>query len=601
MKEIIEEVNSTYGLTNEIILNINEKVDFSKSGIEAKCAKFDDVYYVYVTDTEDERFNEILKSHEYGHIYHGHLDEFKSVNEKLVRVIENNRTKLEEKINDQCGIDYADKLLDSAVKDRGINSLLHNIAMDLEVNSTVLDEDDLEYIKKTSSKIVSKELERLQSELGNKSDRSKEEKMKIAQVLTNMMSSYELKAVYPDNYGFKSGLRYQDYLVSCVMNLPVVLKDFVNTRKKLVKSNDGKGEKLKISSLGSEFPKTMEEFEDMMKNSYELEVDDQDESDDGDNSGSKSRGGNKSDDLEGTEPGSCSGGGEGDDDEDGNNSNSSKSDKNSDKDEDKDGDGDGSDSSDKGDEEGKNSSSSDFNDHDTSDREEYYKDPDKHNSSIGRGLQGSNAVRDYHINDDPLDLALSEILKDCRNKVIKKKFLRDFTYKYNRKILGNSKMLNASYRQKVVKDDDPTVVFCVDVSGSMDDDLVDRIITTIRTNMKKISRALKYSVAAWDTELRQYYKDIDCNTPITKLSCMGGTRLAGMFDFFKKEYDKSAILVMVSDFQDDLGEWKQKESKLDGYSLYGICYGNSGYGGYGYGYHNKNELKDFKNLKVKVV
>lgn len=568
MKDIIDEVNGSYGLTNEIILNLDDKLDLSKSSIAAMVSKVSGVYYVKVTSTEDKKLNEILKTHEYGHIYHGHLDDFEYTNDQLIKIIENNKSNLESMINKECDIDYADKLLDSVLKDRSTNMLLHNIAMDLEVNSTVLDEDDIEYIKGASTKIVESEMAKLSSEFGDKEIDEKDQ-AKLAKILVNLMNCYEMKGVHPNNYNFSPGLRYQDYLVKCIMNLPVVLKDFMNKNKKYVKGENGEGGK--IEKLGSRMPKTMEEFKEMMDNLVEAEGDVESDDEDQQNNGQSQQSDKKGKNGKGQS------------------SDSDESDKK---------DGDGSSNGKNKSKDGKKSKKSPM-DHDSDEREDYYGNSGSSGSDSsdgirgGRGLNPSTTVRDYHVNNDPLDLALSDILNDCRNKVIKRRFLRDFTYKYNRKMLGNSKMLNASYRQKVAKDDDPTIVFCVDVSGSMETDLVDRVITTIRSNMKKIDRSLRYSVAAWDTRLQQYYKDIDCNTPIPKLSCLGGTRLAGMFDLFKEEYDKNAILVMVSDFDDDLDEWREKESKLNGYSMYGICYGGSGYG--------RRNIPEFKNLKVKIV
>jgi predicted metal-dependent peptidase len=127
----------------------------------------------------------------------------------------------------------------------------------------------------------------------------------------------------------------------------------------------------------------------------------------------------------------------------------------------------------------------------------------------------------------------------------------------------------------------------------MDTDVVDRIVTTIRNQMKRINRSLKYNLVAWDTRLQQYYKDITSDTDIPKLSCCGGTRMGGVFDLFKKDFCIDSILILISDFGDeDLNEWAEKESKMNGYSMYGFKYGHdSWYGGSG--------MPEFKNFKVR--
>lgn len=574
MKNIIDEINLSYSMSDEIILNLNDKLDYDKNSVSARCCKVGGVYRVEVTETPDPHLNELLKVHEYGHIYHGHLEgSYKSVDKKLTNIIKNNYDKLTKEINESCGIDYADKLLDKITDDPMTNHMLHNVAMDLEVNSTVLDDDDINYISEASAKIISSELERMQ----NTEVKSENDKMKLCNRLSRMMNNYRMKGVHPSQFGFSEGLRYPDYLVKCIMNLPEVLKHFPSSSVKKVKLGDG-GEGLKLDNLeelGSRMPKTIEEFEEMMNNLVQVEAPGNGNGTEGD-SGSGGGQGSESDSDKDNDKGKSSGSSDGDEDDDNE---------------------DGKDGKSSGKDKGKNGN--EFSDHETDDRNE--SDSEKSsNKNHGRGTGKSQNVRNYHVNNDPVSMALDSIIHDCKNKVIKRTFQRDFTYKYNRKILGNSGVLSASYRQKVSKDDNPTIVFFIDVSGSMNESLVDRCITTVRNRMKKIDQSLKYSIAAWDTQLEQLYKDIDCNSPIPKLSCMGGTELAGTFRYFRNNFSKDAIMVIISDFEDSLDDWAKEESVMSGYSMYGICYtdGNYYYGGTT---GLMNSISKFKNLKVRVV
>jgi predicted metal-dependent peptidase len=188
-------------------------------------------------------------------------------------------------------------------------------------------------------------------------------------------------------------------------------------------------------------------------------------------------------------------------------------------------------------------------------------------------------------------MALEEIIKDFRHKVIKMDFKKDVTYKYNRRVLGSSKIISPTYRQKMTKTEVPTIAFYIDVSGSMDTDLVDRVITTLRDKMSRINRSLVYNIITWDTELCEFYRDVKVNSQIPKLSCYGGTCLAGCFDHFKKEFDKSSVMVLISDFEDELRSWHEKEKDMNGYSMYGLDYGGS--------YRSKHEYEsiNWKNFK----
>ena len=66
----------------------------------------------------------------------------------------------------------------------------------------------------------------------------------------------------------------------------------------------------------------------------------------------------------------------------------------------------------------------------------------------------------------------------------------------------------------------------IDDSGSMDTDLVDRILKTISKKMSKIQRGLSYNIITWSTVLGEHIKDINPKKPIPRISTGGGTRMA---------------------------------------------------------------------------
>ena len=121
----------------------------------------------------------------------------------------------------------------------------------------------------------------------------------------------------------------------------------------------------------------------------------------------------------------------------------------------------------------------------------------------------------------------------------------------------------------------------------MDTRLVDRILNTISRKMKKVQNGLKYNIISWSTRLGEHIKDIDPKKPVPRISMGGGTRMAQGIRYFKENYDESAILILISDFEDYLEEWHEVEEKMTGYTMYGFNYGSCHYN------------QKFTNFKVK--
>lgn len=605
MKDIIREVESIYNsFGNSLVIKrgeldpSNEKDPF----ILGYCHRYEDIYSVYYCDSGDKKLDEIIRMHEYGHIYLGHLEGiYDQLNENLLNIIRNRDKQLIDLINNNCGIDYADKVLEKVQNDKFFNHYIHNIAMDMEINSSILDVDDLAYVTESVNTIAYSKFMSLVYE----------GKLTINK-LASLVSKTDIKSVHPSSYGFTPGLTYPDYLMLLIMNLDKLVRktsNLVNGNKKSDRNsmNIGEGSCDASSSdssngLGSgsssgnssnksgksensdknesndsnnpdnsNIPKTKEEFEEMVRNLRDIMNSFNDDS--GKNGGNESEESDKSDKS----------------------GKSDKSDKSNESGESNESDESGKDSEDSGDKDENSDDSVD--DHGTQERDSSWKkhisrsEAEAMSGGQGRGLDRSTTTRDYIVNTDPLILALEEIIRKVRHKVIKRDFAKDVVYKYNRRILGDSKIISPTYKLKMTKSENPTVLFVVDVSGSMDADLVDRIITSIRNGMYRIDRSLTYNLVTWDTELCEYYKDISLNSPIPRISCGGGTALAGSFDLFKRDFDKNAIMILISDFGDSLDDWHERESKMNGYSMYGFRYGR---------YYGSSEPK-WKNFKVRVI
>jgi hypothetical protein len=477
MIDISEQVELMYNNFGNSLIKVKGKFLDDSTDL-GYCTK-GNYYYIYTGATGSDEVDERILMHEYGHIYLGHLDGIhEELDSRLMKVIEDNREYLEDLINESCKIDYADKLLDRVVNDDYLNHKLHNIAMDMEVNSSVLNLDDIELIESYLDSIMPDDPSiNLLNYISDKVD-DEESRKELSDLIDRIKKMGKVKLIHPSREGFSEGLTYPDYLIQIVLNLDKFIKFMVK-----VSLGKGSGE-------------------------------DEDKSDE--KNGSK-------------------------------------------------------------------------NDHRTKSRD--VADNKRHLGEIvmegsrSKGVGGSDATRSFTVNNDPLVMGLEEILKEYKHKVLKLDFRRDVAYKYNRRIVDD--VISPSYRQKITKSEDPKVVFVLDCSGSMDTRLIDRILTFIKIKMKKINRNSKYDIISWDTELCEHYRDLTASSPIPKISCGGGTELAESFDYFKEQYGKEAIMVLISDFYDSLERWNDKERTMTGYSLYGFNYGQ------------RRDDIPFKNFKVK--
>jgi hypothetical protein len=207
-------------------------------------------------------------------------------------------------------------------------------------------------------------------------------------------------------------------------------------------------------------------------------------------------------------------------------------------------------------------------------------------AGLGCGSSGGpGGTRIVKKDTDQVDTAIDEVILNLKNKVIKKEMRKDVMWNYNRGI--NRKVIAPSIKSKVTMSTDPKLVFLIDISGSMDTCLIDRILNTISKKMRKLGtgRGLKYDIISWSTELGEHLKDIDPKKPIPRISCGGGTRMALGMKYFQDNYDKNATLILISDFEDYLEEWHDRELKMPEYTMYGFNYGGSNY---------KQEFKNFK-------
>lgn len=535
-------VDSIYSSSsNPLLVDIKDKDELDLEKPLGYCYKLVDdvsgreVYNIVCSETGLEDTDLRVLIHEYGHIYFGHLDNsYSDLDKKANEVFEFDRLEIEEELNRTLGIDYAGKLIDRVIDDPALNHSIHNIAMDMEINSKILSLEDIEEMEADITSLYPNQLDIL--------DPDKKMDKEIRDVLEKAMNQNKIKLIHPSRYHFPDGtpfpdeLQYYDYFLLIIQNLDQFVKMMISI------SLGGSGDTSEVS-------------EEDLKNALNGngEGGGNGEGNDGDSSGS----GTGIDTLLGKM------GIGGDDKEDADQS-EGDGDKGKGKDKDKDSKS-PSDSKEKG-------------DHDSPEREKADKERELglirnpgNNSRSESG--GSLGIRQVNKTVDSLEMAINKIFKGYCKKVVKIKNRKDTLYLYNRGI--NTSVIAPTIKRRVTTDLEPTIVYLIDISGSMDTHLIDRVLVTIAQKMKKINSSLRYNIITWDTGLGEHMRDIKAGEVIPKIHVGGGTRLAGGIRYFRENYDRNATLIIISDFEDSLYEWKNEESKLSGYTLFGLNYGRS--------------------------
>lgn len=493
-----------------------------------------------------------IKAHEFGHIVLGHLQGIhEELDSRVLWTINNDRANLIEGINKSLGIDYADKLLNRVIDDPSLNHQLHNMAMDFEVNQQILSSEDIEEMENDISDCIierSDMYKNIKDILGKPDDELTEEEKKTKEAYNKYVASTKIKLMlperyhFPDNTPFPKDLTYPEYLLLIIKNLDQFVKMLISIK------NGGSGDTSEV---------TEEELKDALGSPGDGQGQGQGDGDGQsssslddllDSCGMGNNQGNSGDKYKGCR-------------EDPSNNQDGKS----------------------------------F-DHATESRDEADESREKgqikSSPSNGCGSTGSaNGNLDASSGPkDPVDMAIEEVIKNYKSKVLGFEIKKDLTYLYNRGI--NRAIIAPVYHSKVKMTSSPKIVFLIDVSGSMNTSLVSRILNSIKDKMKNIKKGLKYDIITWSTDLGNHFKDIDPRKPIPKIRVGGGTRMARGIEYFRNNYDKSSILVLISDFEDYLDEWEKVTSDMSGYDLYGFCYGWS---------ECKRAIKNFKvkNFKNK--
>lgn len=553
LETIANIINSTYNGNGKRIRE--SKIEFSPEDSLGYSFKTDDstegrtlmTYTVVYSDLgPDKEYTSFrIKMHEYGHVYCNHFDLHEEYDKNVAEALKNYRGQIIDAVNKNCDIDFGEKLVERVLDDPQLNHQLHNIAMDFEVNSKILSDDDVVEMEEDISELLAKSIEERFEYLKN-SVSNEEMKQKIDEEVKRAQNESKIKLMLPCRYHdkngipFPNGLTYGDYLIKIIMNLDQFVKMLVDI------NNGGMGDTSNVTSdqVKNALKGGMQSLNDLMKNAGMLD-DSGDEEKEGD---SKEGEGNKDSKL-GNHDTSNSGGFKGDGVEK--------------------------------DYKYKGIRRQHHQDHMSPSREISDKKRELGEITAGGGFgcgdgggpEGKRVVRE----SDEVDLAIDEVIDKTRSRVVKRQIKRDIIRNYN---LGkNRSVIAPSIIARNRIDKTPKLVYIIDISVSMDTELIDRILSTIARKMKSINRGLKYDILTWSHAFGDWIQNIEPGKPIPSIHSGGGTRMADALRFFAEKYDSSATYIMISDFEDHLEEWREViEEKLSGYTGWGFNYGRQNYG-----------------------
>ena len=180
-----------------------------------------------------------IMMHEYGHIYLGHMDGIhEELDSQIISVFQTRRGELIDRINRSCGIDFADKLIERVIDDPILNHSLHNIAMDMEVNSKILSDDDVEEMELDITSVLPKYKEEALKYLRDHCE-DEAAKKAIDDKLSKLEKEAKVKLILPKRYHsgvdadnnpipFPNELTYAEYLMMIIENLDQFVKMLVS-------------------------------------------------------------------------------------------------------------------------------------------------------------------------------------------------------------------------------------------------------------------------------------------------------------------------------------------------------------------------------------
>jgi hypothetical protein len=507
------------------------------------------VYTVTTSKLDDPYDSYRILMHEYGHVYLMHFEEnYARLDSQISQILKTKRGQLIEMINKECGIDFAEKLIERVLDDPSVNHSIHNIAMDFEVNSKILSNEDIEEMEAGISKMHEREITAQLQRMKDAYPDNEKLQEEIDKKIKEARSATLVKLMLPSRYQFPDGLTYPEYLILVIEHLDKFVKMIVSL------SQGGNGDTSEVSQqqVKDALSGGMQSLDDLMNQMGMLD---------------------KSGDQNGQQDQSQDGQGQRGDMQPGNDTSNSGGFKGN------------------GQEQETKYKGIRQKDHMSPSREVADINRELGNIETGGGFGcGDGGGPDTLINTqtkDEVDLAIDEVMARTKSRVIKRQITRNIIRNYN---LGKIRSVIApSIIAKNRIDKKPKLVYIIDVSGSMDSGLIKRILNTISRKMKLINRGLRYDILTWSHQQGEWFKDIEPGKPIPHIRVGGGTSMADSLRFFKEHYDPSATFILISDFEDYLQEWCEVLKDMNEYNGWGFNYGRSDY----------NQVSWPKNFSVK--
>lgn len=148
--EISDKVNEDY-----LIIDISKKEDQGKKAYVSPSPRQNLIIYKYISP-DFKSFEKYVEHHENGHVYFGHLINFKKVQE----ILEDAYNKHSKKVESIISKDAFKGISGISKKPAAIKGLIHsmlNISMDLEINSKIFEQDEMDYLEQEMRNSLQKE------------------------------------------------------------------------------------------------------------------------------------------------------------------------------------------------------------------------------------------------------------------------------------------------------------------------------------------------------------------------------------------------------------------------------------------------------------
>lgn len=669
LEQIQNFVKNTYSHFGNLLL-INDEKEYGEKHTElGYCYKYSEngstIYKIECSKIGREYTDFRILMHEFGHIYLGHLDGIhEELDSQICAIFRDHRDELEDQLNKSLGIDFAGKLIERVIDDPVLNHSLHNIAMDMEVNSKILSKEDIEEMEADITSVLPKYEEELLKYIADNTE-DEDKKKEIQDTLNKMANQAKIKLILPCRYSigkdaqdqdipFPDCLTYPEYLILIVKHLDQFVKMLVSIQM----GGNGDASQITMQDIQNMLNKNWANKSDEYKKGYQDALNDYKNNQLGKKQNSPNQNGQQhspeyqqgfKDGITGQNPnptqqGNNGGQQPGDSYQDGYNAGQDA--KNN--------------QGQQGNQPGNQQGQGQGNDYDQGYQDALNEIANQLNGRAGQGMQSlsdlmnqmgmgqsndpkwdgsygnshkgqrapdvSDAIKDHRTDSrdeadrkrkvgqikaggqpgcgnsggpdmlrtvnkevDTIEMALNEVIRNMRTRVVKYNTAKDNLKLYNRGVVRS--VIAPTVTRKVTIANEQKIVYLIDVSGSMDTELIDRILKTIGKSMKRLSLGLRYDIITWSTHLGEHIRDINPRKGVPEISSGGGTRIAYGIEYFKKNYSPEATLVIISDFEDYLEEWHEIEKTMTNYNMYGFNYGR--------GRYRRSKDIDWTNLKVR--